>query len=56
VINKKSFFYRAGAKYEEALIGQLHLIPNSARLDGVKRNYGKMKPMFFVEPPNLMKF
>ena len=51
VINKKSFFYRAGAKYEEVLIGQLHLIPSSARLDALKRDYAKMNSMFFAEPP-----
>lgn len=51
VINKKSFFYRAGAKYEEALLGQLHLVPNSARLDALKRDYEKMNSMFFVKPP-----
>ena len=51
VINKKSFFYRAGAKYDEALIGQLHLIPSPARLEALKRDYDKMNPMFFVKPP-----
>lgn len=51
VINKKSFFYRAGAKYEEALVGELHLVPSSARLDALKRDYEKMNPMFFVDPP-----
>ncbi|MEP7037935.1 MAG: nucleotidyl transferase AbiEii/AbiGii toxin family protein [Acidobacteriota bacterium] len=51
VINKKSFFYRAGAKYEEALLGQLHLVPSPARLNALKRDYEKMNSMFFVEPP-----
>lgn len=51
VLNKKSFFYRAGAKYEEALIGQLHLVPSSGRLDELKRDYEKMNSMFFTQPP-----
>lgn len=51
VINKKSFFYRAGAKYEEALIGQLHLVPSPARIDALKKDYEKMDAMFFETPP-----
>lgn len=51
VINKKSFFYRAGAKYEEALVGELHLVPSPTRLNALKRDYEKMDSMFFVAPP-----
>jgi len=51
VINKKSFFYRAGAKYEEVLLGHIHLIPSPARLDALKRDYEKMNSMFFAKSP-----
>lgn len=52
VVNKKSFFYRAGAKYDEVLIGELHLVPNDERINDLRRDYEKMNSMFFVEPPN----
>jgi predicted nucleotidyltransferase component of viral defense system len=51
VENKKMFFYRAGANYDDALIGKLHLIPNENRLDALKKDYEKMNQMFFSEPP-----
>lgn len=51
VENKKLFFYRAGANYDDALIGKLHLVPNENRLDALKKDYDKMNQMFFTEPP-----
>jgi len=50
IINKTSFFYRAGAKYEEVLLGHLHLVPTAERLVALERDYVNMNPMFFVEP------
>ncbi|MEO6391531.1 MAG: nucleotidyl transferase AbiEii/AbiGii toxin family protein [Pyrinomonadaceae bacterium] len=51
VRNKQSYFYRAGAKYQEALLGQLRLVPDQARLNALERDYEKMRSMFFVDPP-----
>lgn len=51
VENKKMFFYRAGANYDDALIGKLHLVPNENRLDSLKKDYEKMNQMFFTAPP-----
>ncbi len=51
VENKKMFFYRAGANYDDALVGKLHLVPNENRLDALKKDYDKMNQMFFTEPP-----
>lgn len=51
VENKKLFFYRAGANYDDALVGKLHLVPNENRLDALKKDYDKMNQMFFTEPP-----
>ena len=51
VINKNSFFYRAGAKYEEVLAGHLHLVPREERLVALEKDYEKMKPYFFAAYP-----
>lgn len=51
VSKKRKKSLSTGAKYEEALIGQLHLIPNLVRLDALKKDYEKMNPMFFAKPP-----
>jgi hypothetical protein len=51
VENKKMFFYRAGANYDDALIGRLHLVPNENRVDALKKDYDKMNQMFFSAPP-----
>ena len=53
VENKKIFFTRAAAQYDEALTGNLHLSPKEGRLLALKADYERMNEMFFSEPPNI---
>jgi Nucleotidyl transferase AbiEii toxin, Type IV TA system len=54
VENKKMFFYRAGANYDDALIGKLHLVPNENHLNALRSDYEKMNQMFFTTPPKFV--
>ncbi len=51
VENKKLFFTRAGANYEDAVNGKMRLVPSEARIKAFKRDYEKMDIMFFTTPP-----
>ncbi|MEP6847566.1 MAG: nucleotidyl transferase AbiEii/AbiGii toxin family protein [Acidobacteriota bacterium] len=51
VDNKKLFFSRGPANYDEALVGELHLVPREPRVETFKQDYRKMDIMFFDEPP-----
>lgn len=51
VENKKLFFSRAGANYDEALTGNLRLVPSELRLNFFKKDYKEMEVMFFSTPP-----
>ncbi len=53
VENKKIFFTRAAAQYDEALTGYLHLSPKEERLSALKADYERMAEMFFSEPPKM---
>jgi predicted nucleotidyltransferase component of viral defense system len=55
VEHKKIFFSRASDKYDEALRGQLHMVPVEARLAALRRDYEKMQRdrMFFGQVPTL---
>jgi len=52
VANKKDYFYRAGAKYDEALNGRLRLSPNDAMINRIHDDYTKMGEMIFGKPPD----
>jgi predicted nucleotidyltransferase component of viral defense system len=51
VENKKLFFSRAGANYDDAIIGKLRLVPSAPRITAFERDYKKMEVMFFSTPP-----
>jgi len=51
VANKKLFFARAGANYDDALVGNIRLVPSDARVRAFKADYEKMDVMFFSTPP-----
>jgi len=51
VANKKLFFARAGANYDDALVGQMRLVPSDSRVRAFKADYEKMDIMFFNTPP-----
>jgi len=51
VENKKLFFSRAGANYDDALIGKLRLVPSETRINAFKKDYKEMEVMFFSTPP-----
>lgn len=55
VEHKKIFFLRASDNYDEALNGQLHLVPVEARRGELARDYEKMQRyrMFFGKAPSL---
>src|ERR1043165_7341133 len=55
VEHKKIFFLRGSDNYDEALAGQLHMVPVEARLTALRRDYEKMQRdrMFFGEVPTL---
>jgi hypothetical protein len=50
---KKKFYYRAWAKYEEAIPGTLKLIPPGHVLDRIVQDYKEMEIMIFGEVPSL---
>ncbi len=51
VENKKIFFTRSGARYDDALTGNLRLTPKAERLTALNSDYDKMDEMFFSTPP-----
>ena len=52
VAKHKSLFFRSSwAKYEEAAKGTLHLSPATQRIAALREDFGKMRQMFFGEPP-----
>ena len=53
VAKHKALFFRSGwARYDEARPGALHLLPAEPRLADLAADYGKMRPMFFGQPPS----
>lgn len=52
VAKHKSIFFRSGwAKYEEAKLGTLRIIPKPERISELMQDYIKMREMFFAIPP-----
>ena len=51
VAHKNLFFRSAQANYERARPGTLRLEPNATLASDLKRDYDRMKEMFFDEPP-----
>jgi hypothetical protein len=52
VVEHKSLFFRSSwAKYDEAAKGQLRIAPPEFRIKALRDDYGKMREMFFDEPP-----
>jgi len=49
--NKKLFFKRGAANYDDALVGNLRLVPSEPRIAKFKQDYRKMDIMFFGDPP-----
>ena len=45
------FFAETGDPYQTAVLGSFRLLPDSARLDELERDYREMREMFFEEPP-----
>lgn len=50
--NKKIFFSRAGANYDDAANGSIRLIPSEQRINALKRDYREMEIMMFTTPPS----
>lgn len=48
---KARFFHTSWSNYDSARAGTLKLTPAEGREDELRRDYGKMKPMFLTEPP-----
>ncbi len=51
VANKKAYFYRGAAKYDETLSGQFHLLPNESAKGGIRGDYKRMGEMIFGDAP-----
>lgn len=51
VANKKAYFFRGGARYDEVLTGQFHLLPTESGREGVRRDYEQMGIMIFGDAP-----
>ncbi len=52
VVENKTLFYPDNkASYETALPGSFVLLPSTARLTDLERDYREMQPMFFTKPP-----
>ena len=53
VAKHKTLFFRSGwSRYDEARPGTLRLLPAKARSADLSADYGKMRPMFFGQPPS----
>ena len=51
VLFKKKFYPRKWAKYEEATIETIRLLPNEYRFEEIRKDYKDMREMFFGEYP-----
>lgn len=51
VEHKKTYFPSSWARYDLAVPSTFQLMPNEGWADYLKRDYGKMQPMFFGEAP-----
>jgi hypothetical protein len=49
--HKRSFYYMAWAKYDEAKPGSLRIVPHEDLHAALQEDYKKMREMFFDEPP-----
>ena len=49
---KGNLFARAWARYDLARRGSFRLVPPSSRMDALKADYARMRPMFLSEPPS----
>jgi len=49
--HKALFFKSSWAKYDEARKGSLRISPPDGRVAALQADYGRMKEMFFGEPP-----
>ena len=49
---KMKFYPRGWAKYEEAVVGTIKLLPDKSRWDNLKRDYMSMEEMLFGEYPS----
>jgi hypothetical protein len=49
--HKGIYFRAAWAKYDQAVLATLRLIPDARVRDEMKKDYAQMKEMFFAEPP-----
>jgi hypothetical protein len=47
----RRFFFRAWAKDEEVLAGNLKLVPPEARIEEITRDYRSMQEMLFGDVP-----
>jgi len=53
VVRHKKRFYRSGfARYDEAITGQLRLVPPDTRMEALRADYAGMSEMFFRTPPS----
>lgn len=52
VVTFKQKFYRSNAaRYEEATIKNIKLLPKPEQIDDLRKDYQKMRPMFYQNPP-----
>jgi len=52
VAHKQHFFREAAAHYELAIKGTLHLAPSPQLQDGLRKDYEKMREMYFGQEPD----
>ena len=53
VARHKALFFRSGwARYDEAAVGTLRLLPSEKRRADLAADYARMRPMFFAQPPS----
>lgn len=50
-LHKASYFRTPWARYEDAAIGDVRLIPSQETLDALRIDYSRMREMFFQPPP-----
>lgn len=55
VANKKAYFHRGAARYDDVLEGQFHLLPKETGMSGLRRDYDQMQVMFFRDAPEFDK-
>ena len=49
--HKEAFYYAAWARYDEARVGSLRLVPHDDLAEALRRDHEDMREMFFEEPP-----